>query len=61
MSIETAKWIGVAGYLIILLAIGVVASRRMRDVRDFFAAGKSLSFWATAFSRPERPGSLHGC
>ena len=50
MTVEFAKWIGVAGYLFVLLLIGVMASRRMKDVRDFFAAGKQLSYWATAFS-----------
>ncbi|RMG17436.1 MAG: sodium/proline symporter [Deltaproteobacteria bacterium] len=37
-------------YLAVLLLIGLLASRRMRDVRDYFAAGKSLGFLAVAFS-----------
>ena len=36
--------------LAILLFIGQRASRRMKDVKDYFAAGKKLSFWAVAFS-----------
>jgi len=44
------KLIGIFGYLAALLLIGAVASRRMRDVRDYFAAGKQLGFWAVAFS-----------
>lgn len=44
------KLIGIAVYLVVLMAIGIVASRRMRDVRDYFAAGKKLSFWSVAFS-----------
>ncbi|MEZ4234616.1 MAG: sodium/proline symporter [Myxococcota bacterium] len=40
----------VAAYLAVLLVIGAVASRRMKDVTDYFAAGKSLGFWAAAFS-----------
>ena len=44
------KLIGIFAYLGILVVIGVVASRRMKDVRDFFAAGKQLSFWSVAFS-----------
>ncbi|NOY25211.1 MAG: sodium/proline symporter [Oligoflexia bacterium] len=44
------KILGVAVYLSILLGIGVVASRRMRDLRDYFAAGKGLGFWSVAFS-----------
>ncbi len=44
------KLVAVALYLAILIGIGVVASRRMKDVRDYFAAGKGLGFWAVAFS-----------
>ncbi len=44
------KIIGLVIYLIVLLAIGVVASRRMKNVTDYYAAGKSLNFWAVAFS-----------
>ena len=47
---ELAKFIGIIGYLGILLVIGVVASRRMKDVKDYFAAGKSLGFLSVAFS-----------
>jgi len=46
----TYKLIGIIAYFGILLAIGVVASRRMRDIRDYFAAGKQLGFWSVAFS-----------
>ena len=45
-----AKYSGVAIYLVVLLGIGFVASRRMKDVRDFFAAGKQLGFLSVAFS-----------
>lgn len=37
-------------YLGILLLIGVLASRWIKDLRDYFAAGKKLGFWSTAFS-----------
>jgi len=50
MSLDAAKGAGVLLYLFILLLIGIAASRRMRDARDFFAAGKSLGFWSVAFS-----------
>ncbi|MDP7038448.1 MAG: sodium/proline symporter [Myxococcota bacterium] len=46
----TWKLIGIVSYLTILLVIGIVASRRMKDLREYFAAGKSLNFWAVAFS-----------
>ena len=44
------KMVGVAAYLAVLLGIGVVASRRMKGLRDFYAADKGLGFWAVAFS-----------
>jgi Na+/proline symporter len=44
------KLIAVVVYLLVLLGIGAVASRRMKDVKDYFAAGKNLGFWAVAFS-----------
>ena len=44
------KYSGVVIYLLVLLGIGVAASRRMKDVRDFFAAGKQLGFLSVAFS-----------
>ena len=52
----TIKLVAVGLYLAVLIGIGVVASRRMKDVRDYFAAGKGLGFWAVAFSA--RLGSL---
>ncbi|MFT7521337.1 MAG: sodium/proline symporter [Kiritimatiellia bacterium] len=44
------KYVGVAVYLAVLLGIGVVASRRMKNVSDYFAGGKKLGFLAVAFS-----------
>lgn len=44
------KVLGVALYLSVLLGIGVVAGRRMRGMRDYYAAGKGLGFWAASFS-----------
>jgi sodium/proline symporter len=41
---------GVAAYLLVLLGIGVAASRRMGDMADYFASGKDLGFWSVAFS-----------
>lgn len=50
MSVSIAKLVGVVLYLIILLGIGVAASRRMKDMRDYFAGGKNMGFWSVAFS-----------
>ena len=44
------KLIGIAIYLCALILIGVLASRRMKGMRDYFAAGKDLGFLAVAFS-----------
>jgi len=44
------KFLGVVCYLAVLLLIGAVASRRMKDVKDYFAGGKRIGFWAVAFS-----------
>ena len=46
----TYKWIGVGLYMLALLAIGVVASRRMSSVRDYYAGNKRFGFLAAAFS-----------
>ncbi|MCX4242220.1 sodium/proline symporter [Paraliomyxa miuraensis] len=50
MSDNAIKLIGIVIYLAVLLYIGVLASRRMKDVRDYFAGGKDMGFWAVAFS-----------
>ena len=50
MSDAALKIIGIVSYLLILLFIGAVASRRMKNLRDYYAAGKKLGFWAAAFS-----------
>lgn len=47
---DAAKIISLLAYLGILLLIGAIASRRMRDVREYYAAGKGLSFLPAAFS-----------
>ncbi len=44
------KLVGIGLYLSVLLYIGVLASRRMKDVRDYYAGGKDMGFWAVAFS-----------
>lgn len=50
MSDQAVKLVGIVVYLAVLLWIGVAASRRMKDVRDYFAGGKSMGYWAVAFS-----------
>ena len=45
-----AKTLAIVLYGGILLVIGALASRRMKDLRDYFAAGKRLGYWSVAFS-----------
>jgi sodium/proline symporter len=42
--------LAIAIYAIILLAIGYFASKKMHDIRDYFASGKKLGFFNVAFS-----------
>lgn len=44
------KLVAVAFYAVVLLGIGVVASRRTKNIRDYFAGGKNLGFINVAFS-----------
>lgn len=44
------RLLGVLLYFGVLVFIGVAASRRMHDVRDYFAAGKRLGYWVASFS-----------
>lgn len=37
-------------YFAILFVIGIVASRRIKGMSDFFVGGKKLGYWAVAFS-----------
>lgn len=50
MSDTFYKLFVVALYLAVLLYIGHLASRRVKNVRDYFAGGKSMGFWSVAFS-----------
>ncbi len=42
--------LAVALYAVVLIAIGYFASKRMHDIKDYFAGGKKLGFLAVAFS-----------
>ena len=44
------KIIVLALYVGVLFLIGIVASRRIRSMSDFYVGGKNLGFWAVAFS-----------
>lgn len=44
------KLLAIGLYVAILLGIGYAASRKIHDIRDYFAAGKRLGFFNVAFS-----------
>lgn len=44
------KLLAIALYASVLLVIGYLASKRMHDIRDYFASGKKLGFFNVAFS-----------
>ena len=45
-----AKYTVLIIYFTILFAIGIVASRRIRSLKDFYLGGKNLGHWVAAFS-----------
>ena len=44
------KYVMIIIYFGILMFLGYLASRRIRNMNDFVIGGKSLSFWVAAFS-----------
>jgi len=44
------KLIALALYIAILFLIGIIASRRIKSMSDYYVGGKKLGFWAVAFS-----------
>ena len=39
-----------AAYVGVLFLIGILASRRIKDMSDYYVGGKKMKFWAVAFS-----------
>ena len=44
------KYLVIAAYFAVLLAIGAAASRRVRGMADYYVGGKRLGYWVVAFS-----------
>jgi sodium/proline symporter len=44
------KFIVLAIYVAILFIIGILASRRVKSMSDYYLGGKNMGFWAVAFS-----------
>ncbi len=40
----------ILGYFAVLLAIVAVASRRVRDLAEYYVGGKRMCYWVVAFS-----------
>jgi sodium/proline symporter len=47
---EVSKIIALSLYVLILFLIGYFASRRVKNISDFYVGGKKIGFWAVAFS-----------
>jgi len=47
---EVSKTIALGIYVLILFLIGIIASRRVKSMSDFYVGGKNMGFWAVAFS-----------
>ncbi len=44
------KYLIITAYFIVLLSIGIFASRRIKDIRDYYVGGKKLGYWIAALS-----------
>ena len=50
MEIDITKFFVLGLYVAVLFLIGIVASRRVKSMSDFYVGGKRLGYWAVAFS-----------
>lgn len=44
------KYVALAIYFGILFLLGIIASRRIKDLKDYYVGGKNLGYWVVAFS-----------
>ncbi len=44
------KIIALTLYVLVLFVIGIIASRKVKNMSDYYVGGKKLGFWAVAFS-----------
>lgn len=49
-GLSVVDWVVVGAYLLLVLAVGLIAGRRARSGRDFFLGGRSLPWWAATLS-----------
>lgn len=50
MEVDLTKFVVLGLYVAVLFLIGIVASRRVKSMSDFYVGGKRLGYWAVAFS-----------
>lgn len=46
----STKYIILGLYFLVLFIIGLVASKKIKDLKDFYVGGKKLGYWVVAFS-----------
>ena len=44
------KYLMLAVYFAVLMGLSYVASRRIKNLKDYFTGGKNLGYWVAAFS-----------
>lgn len=49
-SMLTSRVVALTIYVLILFVIGIIASRRIKNMSDYYVGGKNIGFWAAAFS-----------
>ena len=49
-GLNTADWLVLIFYFLIILAIGLWAMRRIKSQEDYFLAGRGLKWWLIGFS-----------
>jgi solute:Na+ symporter, SSS family len=49
-GLATADYLVVAGFFLVMLAIGLYFARRMTSIQDFFSGGKAIPWWISGVS-----------
>ncbi|MCB0596546.1 MAG: hypothetical protein KDD28_20830, partial [Phaeodactylibacter sp.] len=44
------KYLILAGYFLVLFLIGILSTKRIKDIKDYYVGGKKLGYWVVAFS-----------
>jgi SSS family solute:Na+ symporter len=49
-GLASADYIILGGFFVVLLAVGIIYSSRMRNLRDFFSGGRQVPWWLAGIS-----------